>query len=110
MLKPNLVYANANCTTKPEVIKTLAQLMKNSGKEVLIGEGSASHADIARVLNAFVDLVAVLPDTLAKGLDKGLVGEDDAVASVEHRNETRRIVENRQAEARLQAVGGLVHG
>lgn len=42
MLKPNLCNANPNCTTKPEVIKTLAQLMKNSGKEMLIGEGSAA--------------------------------------------------------------------
>ncbi|MFC1551823.1 DUF362 domain-containing protein [Candidatus Latescibacterota bacterium] len=42
MLKPNLVVAGADPTTKPEVVKTIAQLMKNSGKEVLIGEGSAA--------------------------------------------------------------------
>jgi len=42
MLKPNLVTNDPNCTTKPEVIKTLAQLMKGAGKEVLIGEGSAA--------------------------------------------------------------------
>lgn len=41
MLKPNLVAESPDCTTKPEVIKTLARLMKDSGKEVLIGEGSA---------------------------------------------------------------------
>lgn len=42
MLKPNLVAEDPRCTTKPEVIKTLARLMKASGKEVLIGEGSAA--------------------------------------------------------------------
>jgi uncharacterized protein (DUF362 family) len=41
MLKPNLVAPDPNCTTNPEVIKALAQLMKNAGKEVSIGEGSA---------------------------------------------------------------------
>jgi uncharacterized protein (DUF362 family) len=42
MLKPNLVAEGPQFTTKPEVIKTLARLMKASGKEVLIGEGSAA--------------------------------------------------------------------
>ena len=42
MLKPNLVSSDPNSTTKPEVIKILAQLMKNAGKEVSIGEGSAA--------------------------------------------------------------------
>jgi uncharacterized protein (DUF362 family) len=42
MLKPNLVSSNPRSTTKPEVIKALAQLMKKGGKEVLIGEGSAA--------------------------------------------------------------------
>jgi uncharacterized protein (DUF362 family) len=42
MLKPNLVSSDPRATTKPEVIKTLAQLMKKAGKEVLIGEGSAA--------------------------------------------------------------------
>ena len=42
MLKPNLVSESPHCTTKPEVIKTLTRLMKASGKEVLIGEGSAA--------------------------------------------------------------------
>jgi uncharacterized protein (DUF362 family) len=42
MLKPNLVFDDPNCTTKPEVIKTLAILMKSAGKEVCIGEGSAA--------------------------------------------------------------------
>jgi uncharacterized protein (DUF362 family) len=41
MLKPNLTGPEPKATTKPEVIKTLAQLMKKSGKEVSIGEGSA---------------------------------------------------------------------
>lgn len=42
MLKPNLVGPDPGCTTKPEVIKTLVLLMKNAGKEVCIGEGSAA--------------------------------------------------------------------
>ncbi len=42
MLKPNLVAEGPHFTTKPEVIKTLVRLMKSSGKEVLIGEGSAA--------------------------------------------------------------------
>jgi len=42
MLKPNLVAEYSFFTTKPEIIRALAQLMINSGKEVLIGEGSAS--------------------------------------------------------------------
>jgi len=42
MLKPNLVDSSIHDTTKPEVIKTLAQLMKKAGKEVFIGEGSAA--------------------------------------------------------------------
>jgi uncharacterized protein (DUF362 family) len=42
MLKPNLVFDDPNCTTKPEVVKTLALLMKSAGKDVCIGEGSAA--------------------------------------------------------------------
>ena len=42
MLKPNLVGESPVFTTKPAVIRTLAQLMKNAGKEVWIGEGSAA--------------------------------------------------------------------
>jgi uncharacterized protein (DUF362 family) len=42
MLKPNLVNDLPEDTTNPEVIRTLAGLMKNAGKEVLIGEGSAA--------------------------------------------------------------------
>lgn len=42
MLKPNLVAESPAITTKPEVIRTLAGLMKKAGKEVLIGEGSAA--------------------------------------------------------------------
>jgi uncharacterized protein (DUF362 family) len=45
MLKPNLVSPDPKATTKPEVIKTLAQLMKKAGKEVSIGEGSAAAPD-----------------------------------------------------------------
>jgi uncharacterized protein (DUF362 family) len=42
MLKPNLVNARSEDTTNPEVVRTLATLMKKSGKDVLIGEGSAA--------------------------------------------------------------------
>ncbi len=46
MLKPNLVSDDPNSTTKPIVVKTLAQLMKKAGKDVCIGEGSAAAAGI----------------------------------------------------------------
>lgn len=42
MLKPNLVSDNPRVTTKPEVIRSLAALMKKAGKTVSIGEGSAA--------------------------------------------------------------------
>ncbi len=42
MLKPNLVAESPDFTTKPGVVRTLAELMKRSGKEVFIGEGSAA--------------------------------------------------------------------
>ncbi len=42
MLKPNLVSSAPSMTTKPAVVRTLAQLMQRAGKEVSIGEGSAS--------------------------------------------------------------------
>ena len=42
MLKPNLVSNNPNITTKPEVVRSLAALMKQAGKTVSIGEGSAA--------------------------------------------------------------------
>ncbi len=42
LLKPNLVADSPLCTTKPEVIKTLVRVMKEAGKEVVIGEGSAA--------------------------------------------------------------------
>jgi uncharacterized protein (DUF362 family) len=53
MLKPNLVADSPEYTTKPTVIKTIAQLMQKAGKEVLIGEGSAA----ASSFNAFNDEV-----------------------------------------------------
>jgi len=46
MLKPNLVSDDPNSTTKPVVIKTLAQMMKKAGKDVCIGEGSAAASGI----------------------------------------------------------------
>jgi uncharacterized protein (DUF362 family) len=42
MLKPNLVSESPRATTKPQVIRTLAKLMKGAGKAVSIGEGSAA--------------------------------------------------------------------
>lgn len=51
MLKPNLVAPTSVCTTKVVVIKTLAQLMRKAGKEVLIGEGSAAAANFNVINN-----------------------------------------------------------
>jgi uncharacterized protein (DUF362 family) len=42
MLKPNLVAPDRQFTTNPEVVFALARMMKEAGKEVLIGEGSAA--------------------------------------------------------------------
>ena len=42
MLKPNLVSPDPRATTKPGVVRALAQLMMRAGKEVSIGEGSAA--------------------------------------------------------------------
>jgi uncharacterized protein (DUF362 family) len=42
MLKPNLVSNDPRATTKPEVVRALAALMKKAGKVVSIGEGSAA--------------------------------------------------------------------
>ncbi len=42
MLKPNLVSSEPRDVTKPGVIKALAQLMKEAGKDVSVGEGSAA--------------------------------------------------------------------
>jgi uncharacterized protein (DUF362 family) len=42
MLKPNLVAPLPEATTRPEVIKTLAKLLKSAGKDVMIGEGTAA--------------------------------------------------------------------
>lgn len=42
MLKPNLVSSDPGCTTNPEVVRAIATLMKEAGKEVCIGEGSAA--------------------------------------------------------------------
>ncbi|MDP4221827.1 MAG: DUF362 domain-containing protein [Bacteroidota bacterium] len=50
MLKPNLVADSPVGTTKPEVVRALAQLMLKKGKEVMIGEGSAA-ADSFNVIN-----------------------------------------------------------
>jgi len=42
MLKPNLVSPQPEATTKPAVVRTLAEMMLRAGKEVSIGEGSAT--------------------------------------------------------------------
>jgi uncharacterized protein (DUF362 family) len=42
MLRPNLVAESPAFTTKLEVIRVLATLLRGAGKEVLIGEGSAA--------------------------------------------------------------------
>ena len=42
MLKPNLVSNDPRAVTKPQVIRSLAELMKKAGKDVSIGEGSAA--------------------------------------------------------------------
>ncbi len=42
LLKPNLVSPQATATTKREVVRTLAELMRRAGTEVSIGEGSAA--------------------------------------------------------------------
>lgn len=53
MLKPNLVSNATSDTTNPAVVRKLAELMKNAGKEVSIGEGSAAaggfNADVKGV-------------------------------------------------------------
>lgn len=51
MLKPNLVADSPVFTTKPVVVKTLAQLMQKAGKEVMIGEGSAAASSFNIVNN-----------------------------------------------------------
>jgi len=42
ILKPNLVSSQREATTKPEVVRAIAELMKRAGKEVSIAEGSAA--------------------------------------------------------------------
>jgi uncharacterized protein (DUF362 family) len=51
MLKPNLVADSPVFTTKPVVVKTLAQLMLKAGKEVMIGEGSAAASSFNFINN-----------------------------------------------------------
>ena len=42
LLKPNLVFASPDATTKPPVVRALARLMKAANKDVSIAEGSAA--------------------------------------------------------------------
>ncbi len=53
MLKPNLVSDSKKSTTNPEVVRALAQLMLDAGKEVSIGEGSAACNNF-NILNGVV--------------------------------------------------------
>ena len=45
MLKPNLVSPEPRDATKIDVVKALAQLMTEAGKDVSIGEGSAAATE-----------------------------------------------------------------
>jgi uncharacterized protein (DUF362 family) len=55
LLKPNLVDAVPSDTTNPMVIEALAMLMKNSGKDVYIGEaGAASIRNVNTSLKGYV--------------------------------------------------------
>jgi uncharacterized protein (DUF362 family) len=49
LLKPNLVYPSPSDTTKPQVIETLALLMKKAGKNICIGEASCASARNFRI-------------------------------------------------------------
>jgi uncharacterized protein (DUF362 family) len=51
VLKPNLVADDPSFTTKPEVIKALAEIMLDAGKKVIIGEGSAAAANFNVINN-----------------------------------------------------------
>ena len=42
LLKPNLVGPDTRSTTRLEVVKSVARLIKSSGRNVFIGEGSAA--------------------------------------------------------------------
>ena len=42
LLKPNLVAPDRNYTTNPDVVRSVAKLMQEAGKQVMIGEGSAA--------------------------------------------------------------------
>ncbi len=74
LLKPNLVNAYPNDTTNPRVIEALAKLMKNSGKEVYIGEaGAASVRNINTSLQGYVcrtknaEILQGIQDDIFKG-------------------------------------------
>jgi len=74
LLKPNLVNANPNDTTNPIVIEALAKLMKNSGKEVYIGEaGAASVRNIDTSIQGYVcrtkntEILQAIQDDIFKG-------------------------------------------
>jgi len=74
LLKPNLVNPNPSDTTNPIVIEALAKLMKNSGKEVYIGEaGAASIRNIDTSLQGYVcrtkntEILEAIQDDIFKG-------------------------------------------
>ena len=74
LLKPNLVNPKTSDTTNPLVIEALAKLMKNSGKDVYIGEaGAASVRNINTSLLGYVcrtknaDILHAIQDDIFKG-------------------------------------------
>ncbi|UCE53827.1 MAG: DUF362 domain-containing protein [Desulfobacterales bacterium] len=74
LLKPNLVNPNPSDTTNPILIEALAKLMKNSGKEVYIGEaGAASMRNIDTSIQGFVcrtkntEILQAIQDDIFKG-------------------------------------------
>lgn len=74
LLKPNLVNPNPSDTTNPIVIEALAKLMKNSGKEVYIGEaGAASIRNIDTSIRGYVcrtnntEILQAIQDDIFKG-------------------------------------------
>jgi uncharacterized protein (DUF362 family) len=55
LIKPNLVNSQVSDTTSPEVVETLAALMKESGTDVSVGEGAAaSRRNVRRLIRGSV--------------------------------------------------------
>ncbi|MEJ2638935.1 MAG: DUF362 domain-containing protein [Desulfosarcinaceae bacterium] len=74
LLKPNLVNPNPSDTTNPIVVEALARLMKQSGRDVSIGEaGAASIRNIDTSINGYVcrtkntQVLLAIQDDIFKG-------------------------------------------